>query len=136
MATFHYFKLKVEAPEDDITFCESLAEIVENDALVAVGEFKTHEVLYTFLEKEKVSQLENLFRTYDVLIESKDLTEEILSCSFQDPEFLDVFEDDFYSKVLRNFVLQNLDQDRILDKISKYGINSLTKIEKRILNSY
>lgn len=136
MATVHYFKLKVETPEDEIVFLESLAEIVEDESLVAPGEFKTHEVLYTFLEKEKVSQLENLFRTYDVLIESKDLTEEILSCSFQDSEFLEVFEDANYSKVLRNFVLQNLDQDRILDKISKYGMDSLTKIEKRILGNY
>ena len=135
MATFHYFKLKVEAPENEKALFETLAEIVHDDTLVAPGEFGTHEVLYTFLEKEKVSQLENLFRTYDILIESKDLTEEILSCSFQDPEFLDVFEDANYSKVLRDFVLQNLDQDRILDKISKYGIDSLTKIERRILDN-
>jgi hypothetical protein len=136
MATVHYFKLKVEVPENETVFLETLAEIVEDDTLVAVGEFKTHEVLYTFLEKEKVSQLENLFRIYDVLIDSKDLTEEVLSCSFQDPEFLEIFEDTTYSKLLRNFVIQNLDPNRILDKISKYGINSITKIEKKILSNY
>jgi hypothetical protein len=136
MATVHYFKLKVEVPENETVFLETLAEIVEDDTLVAVGEFKTHEVLYTFLEKEKVSQLENLFRIYDVLIDSKDLTEEVLSCSFQDPEFLEIFEDTTYSKLLRNFVIQNLDPNRILEKISKYGINSITKIEKKILSNY
>jgi hypothetical protein len=136
MATVHYFKLKVEVPENETVFLETLAEIVEDESLVAVGEFKTHEVLYTFLEKEKVSQLENLFRIYDVLIDSKDLTEEVLSCSFQDPEFLEIFEDTTYSKLLRNFVIQNLDPNRILEKISKYGINSITKIEKKILSNY
>lgn len=94
----------------------------------------TYEILYTFFEKTKVIELENLFSTYNVLIESRDLTDKILSCDYQDTEFLEVFSDSIHQKMLRNFIIQNLDTDRILDKISKFGIDSLTDIEKEILD--
>lgn len=135
MNCVHYFKLKVENPNDEIFFFKSLAEIIDDESLVAVGDFMTYEILYTFFEKTKVIELENLFSTYNVLIESRDLTDKILSCDYQDTEFLEVFSDSIHQKMLRNFIIQNLDTDRILDKISKFGIDSLTEIEKEILDN-
>jgi len=43
---------------------------------------------------------------------------------------------DFFIHDLNNWILENLDIDYVLDRISEVGINNLSKIEKEFLENY
>ena len=49
-------------------------------------------------------------------------------------EFIKTFKDENYRKVLERFLEKNLSVDMILDKINEQGIQSLSEIDKGILN--
>jgi len=136
METIHYFKLKNTDEEPSKEFYETLVEILESDnSGIVVNEFTSHEVLYTFLEKEKVLRLKNLFESYDLLIDDKELTQEVLKTKFMNDEFQETFSDAEYSRILEDFMFRNLTVDDVLDKISASGYESLTSLEKQILKA-
>jgi len=136
METIHYFKLKNTDEEPSKEFYETLVEILERDnSGIVVNEFTSHEVLYTFLEKEKVLRLKNLFESYDLLIDDKELTQEVLKTKFMNDEFQETFSDAEYSRILEDFMFRNLTVDDVLDKISASGYESLTSLEKQILKA-
>jgi len=136
METIHYFKLKNTDEEPSKEFYETLVEILESDnSGIVVNEFTSHEVLYTFLEKEKVVRLKNLFESYDLLIDDKELTQEVLKTKFMNDEFQETFSDAEYSRILEDFMFRNLTVDDVLDKISASGYESLTSLEKQILKA-
>jgi len=134
--TIHYFKLKNTDEEPSKEFYETLVEILESDnSGIVVNEFTSHEVLYTFLEKEKVLRLKNLFESYDLLIDDKELTQEVLKTKFMNDEFQETFSDSEYSRILEDFMFRNLTVDDVLDKISASGYESLTSLDKKILKA-
>lgn len=136
METIHYFKLKNTDEKPSKEFYETLVEILESDnSGIVVNEFTSHEVLYTFLEKEKVLRLKNLFESYDLLIDDKELTQEVLKTKFVNDEFQETFSDSEYSRILEDFMFRNLTVDDVLDKISASGYESLTSLEKQILEA-
>ena len=136
METIHYFKLKNTDEEPSKEFYETLVEILESDnSGIVVNEFTSHEVLYTFLEKEKVVRLKNLFESYDLLIDDKELTQEVLKTKFMNDEFQETFSDSEYSRILEDFMFRNLTVDDVLDKISASGYESLTSLDKKILKA-
>jgi hypothetical protein len=75
--------------------------------------------------------LVNLFNEYEVLIHYSDITEEVLlqnniNKTLLEGEFKILFE---------KFLLNNLNIDFILEKISKLGVESLTNIDYKVLKS-
>lgn len=92
---------------------------------------ESHDILYTFLTEEKNVLLVNLFNEYKVLIHYSDITEEVL---LQNNINKTLFEGEF--KILfEKFLLNNLNIDFILEKISKLGVESLTNIDYKVLKS-
>ncbi len=92
---------------------------------------ESHDILYTFLTEEKNVLLVNLFNEYKVLIHYSDITEEVLlqnniNKTLLEGEFKILFE---------KFLLNNLNIDFILEKISKLGVESLTNIDYKVLKS-
>jgi hypothetical protein len=92
---------------------------------------ESHDILYTFLTEEKNVLLVNLFNEYEVLIHYSDITEEVLlqnniNKTLLEGEFKILFE---------KFLLNNLNIDFILEKISKLGVESLTNIDYKVLKS-
>jgi hypothetical protein len=135
MKSVHYFKIRNEE-EPPSHFYSNIVEILDgDDSGIVVNEFTSYEVLYTFLEEEKVKSLKSLLESHDLLIEDRDLTAEILKSKLNDEEFVETFSDVEYSKILENFVLENLSVDDVLDKISESGYESLTHLEKQVLQS-
>ncbi len=93
------------------------------------------ETVYCFLEEYKCLKLVDIFTKHDVLIQYKDITQEVLIGS------VTINENDHketYSKLSNDYQLNNLTIDIILDKISSLGINSLSATDKQIIsvNSY
>lgn len=92
---------------------------------------ESHDILYTFLTEEKNILLVSLFNEYKVLIHYSDITEEVLlqnniNKTLLEGEFKILFE---------KFLLNNLNIDFILEKISKLGVESLTNIDYKVLKS-
>jgi hypothetical protein len=100
---------------------------------IAVESFDEYEVLYIFLNKEKIEKLEKLFARKRILLESRDMTEDTLRAVECGSEFTETFQDASYKKMLETFLRNYLTVDMILDKISEKGIESLTDLDKEIL---
>jgi hypothetical protein len=106
----------------------------EDENLMAVEDFKEFEVIYSFLPPYKSERFKNLLEKFGILIDHKDITEDILMAREKGGEFIKTFKDENYRKVLERFLEKNLSVDMILDKINEQGIQSLSEIDKSILN--
>jgi hypothetical protein len=67
----------------------------------------------------------------DVLKFEMDLEDYLINLSTESSIKLSFFIDD-----VKDWILENLDIDMVLDRISQIGINSLTKTEKEFLDKY
>ncbi len=67
----------------------------------------------------------------DVLKFEMDLEDYLINLSTESSIKLSFFIDD-----IKDWILENLDIDMVLDRISQIGINSLTKTEKEFLDTY
>ena len=90
-------------------------------------------VILTF-EIENQDKIINQLKKLELLIEYKDITDSVVNFIF--PEDLqDIISDNYYNKeIVDNFILHNLDIDKILDKIGKSGIGSINRLEKIFLD--
>lgn len=134
-----------------------------DEKYIAIGEGNkcgegTNEIddgfFYFFLEDYKVNKTLNYLLKHDVVETHKDVTDDIISGDIYDDEdfkslyfpdsetvkkFKSMFGDDYvyepeFKKAFDNFILKNVSPDNVLDKINKRGIDSLTDIDKQILN--
>jgi len=92
---------------------------------------ESHDILYTFLNEIKNKKLFILFEKYEVLVHFSDITQSVLrqinmNKTLTEGEFKPLFDE---------FVSENLTIDFILDKINETGIESLTKIDYKVLKS-
>jgi hypothetical protein len=120
-----------------IDFAESIDFLVE----VCIKEDGTYditdgkEIMIVILdewEKERMIELTNL--TYDsnrYII--KDISEEVLFGKHSEKDYPGVEEK--VSKIFDNYLDMYLDHDTVLDKINMYGIDSLNKRDKKVLES-
>jgi hypothetical protein len=88
------------------------------------------ETAYCFLDNYKCEKLVKIFKKYNVLIEHRDITNKVLfgGVKITESDCVDTFD-----KLSKNFMIDNLTIDDILDKINEMGIESLTEIDKKIL---
>lgn len=131
-----YFKIsqvKEEQKQKSILF--ETAEILEDgdDQLIAVEDFVDFEVIYSFLPFYKAEKFLSLLEKFNILIDYKDITEDVLMARERGNEFIETFKEDSYKKILRRFIENNLTIDMVLDKINEQGIESLTEIDRETL---
>lgn len=105
----------------------------EDDKLIAVEDFGDFDVIYSFLPEYKTQKFMNILEKFGVLIESGDITEDVLMARKIGKEFTKTFEDQSFREILERFIEKNLTIDLILDKINEQGIGSLNEIDKKIL---
>lgn len=118
---------------EDVIF-DKIRNFLTNEEIKNIAFFEneeSHDIIYTFLTEEKNTLLVNLFNEYEVLIHYSDITEEVLlqnniNKTLLEGEFKILFE---------KFLLNNLNIDFILEKISKLGVESLTNIDYKVLKS-
>lgn len=97
------------------------------------------EVLFTFLSFNETAKLVDILTSYNLLIKHVDITEAVLmgtACSNKD--FAELFYSELFyrtdnKKMLNHFIQANLTTDIVLEKITKYGMNSLTAQDLSIL---
>jgi hypothetical protein len=78
---------------------------------------------YLMCSEEVLDYTTSLFYKYEVKFVISDITNDFLigKVNIDDKDF-------------QNYLLENLDIDTILDKINEFGIESLTEVDKSILN--
>ena len=78
---------------------------------------------YLMCSEEVLNYTTSLFYKYEVKFVISDITNDFLigKVNINDKDF-------------QNYLLENLDIDTILDKINEFGIESLTEVDKSILN--
>lgn len=131
-----YFKAKNIKDEAKIKSIEfEIFSILdeEDDKLIAVEDFGDFDVIYSFLPEYKAHKFMNVLEKFGVLIESGDITEDVLMARKIGKEFTKTFKDPNFREILERFIEKNLTIDLILDKINEQGIGSLNNLDKKIL---
>lgn len=75
--------------------------------------------------------IKSMCEKYEVKYKITDITDEHIYSSSAFEEFLNKYSDK--KKDIENYILYNTSVDDILDKINKFGIDSITEIDKKIL---
>lgn len=89
-------------------------------------------ILSVFTE-ECLDYIMSLIDKYGVICKVIDLTDEYTKSDSVFEEFLSKYPDK--RKDIEDLILYDMNVDDVLDKINKFGIDSLTKIDKEILNN-
>ena len=103
------------------------------DFMASIESKDYFKVILTF-ENEKQDKIINQLKQLELLLTHQDITDSVINFKF--PEDLqDIISDNYYNKeIVDNFILNNLDIDGILDKISELGIESINRLEKIFLD--
>ena len=130
-----YFKVKNPESQDTATkIFKKIISIVgvdKIDEVVFDNSHKGGDYIYVFSENKVIDQLTSLFRQHNILLEFSLKTDEYLTIS----EFPSVFDYPDYREVLNNFLIENLSVDKVLDKVSSRGVESLTEMDHFILKT-
>lgn len=120
--------------EDAIKINESLSPADQEFA--SQVDIKSYDVIedgrfcmYAFSDDVNITKAMHLFRKNGVPFKLKDISENALmgEINVNDVEF---------KGQLNHWLMENLSVDDVLDKINKHGIESLTDIDRFVLNKY
>jgi len=134
MNTVHYFKVQSTTDtqiQDQVQHSMSMILADEDENLVAVEDFGDYEVIYTFVSSHKADQMANILRSAGLLVDFKDVTENILMARENGLEFSETLEN--HTELLNKFILSNLTVDMVLDKINENGMSSLGDNDYKVL---
>lgn len=110
------------SPEDDRILLslelESVDELEENGFITA----------YAIGSKSDVDVLTSLLYKYEVAFSITDVTKDVLIGKYLPKVLVD-------SDYFKTFIIENLTPDIVLDKISEMGIDSLSEIDKLVLEN-
>jgi hypothetical protein len=135
-------KLKIDINSDikDVkkVFNEFSDEFKEDpDILVETSSCKKYEFIYIFMDYVRANFFINLLLNNNITIISKnEFSDEFRNIIIENKvnEFKSrIIDDTNFDKILKGFYQENIDKDDILDKISKFGLESLNETEKSIL---
>lgn len=111
---------------------DSFFDYEENDSYICF-------VITTPIEMKKYL---SILSSNLIWCECKDISEDVLKFKINLEEELKVMsmlssiKFSFFIDDVKDWILENLDIDMVLDRISQVGINSLTKVEKYFLDKY
>jgi len=132
MRTIHYLKfIKFdELPEE---FGSKIRNIIDNDDVVNIITNSDNDGDYMImsLTEDKILEFIKLTKDFDILSSHRDVTYDITMGNFIN----DNIQSFMKSKQLKNMIYNILTMDMVLDKISIKGMNSLTDVDKAILNN-
>jgi len=90
------------------------------------------DIFIACFESEKIKIIEKIFKENHVLIDSKAISEDVISFNFCKEVQL-ILKNKYDRDIIENFIISNLELDSILDKICDGGMESLKSIERKFL---
>lgn len=149
--TCYYIKFNRLIDDDEDIFEQFKQKCIEvldssiDSEYVVVGRNKDYEYLFLFWEEYKTKSFLEFLLNVKLVDTHKDVSENLIDETiFQLEDFTDVYvtnetdrdEDCFgYKKMFNDYILATKSKDDVLDKINRNGFESLTKIDKKILNT-
>lgn len=103
--------------------------------IIAVNSKNGFYTLVCFLNLDEIGPLTNIFKRYDMLIDTSDITNEIIMGKIPD-SWNGALDFVTYRKILNDFRIKNTKVDHVLDMISESGIGSLEKFQMEILDNF
>lgn len=109
-------------------FFEDITLSLDEKDINYIG-FSENDEMFIRLDSIKFRRVIDIMKKY-FIIDIKDVSEKVISGEIQKiyPEV-----EKLTPKLFRNFRLDNVTVDDVLDKINETGINSLDKVDKKIL---
>lgn len=117
---------------------ESVVKLYGKISMVEYTDEGGSECMFTILDDFLVSELENIYKKYNIKFIAIDLTKEVI---FDDKfktkykNYLNISVQKEILSLIEEFKINWVSKDDILDKILEKGIDSLTDIDLDILNS-
>lgn len=137
MEALRIYHMKLKNIEGDIleNVGMDLIEIVGLDfgKQIAYEAFDEFEVMFTFLSEYDTQRVIKVLEKHGILISYKDITGNVLRAKMDQERSEQVFSVSEYKQMLNRFLMANLTVDIVLDKISEQGIESISDIDKKIL---
>jgi hypothetical protein len=120
---------------------EKIAEI-DAEAFIDFEENEKY-AFFIITEPTEVKKYTDVLDENLVWYDIKNVSDEILKGSFKVEDYIsemtisfNSMKYSFFIDDLNDWIYNNLDIDTILDRISSFGIDSLTKVEKKFLENY
>lgn len=93
------------------------------------------EIFICCFAKEKITLLDKELSKLEVIIKSEDISEIALKSKYCEELELVIKDHPDNKIIIENFILDNIDLDIILDKICYHGMESLSQVEKKYLET-
>ena len=113
-------------------FADHLRESQDNN-LAFADCTKEEDIFYLFLDELNMNRIVDFFKTNYEDYTIKNLTTSVLKGEYIDEEFEKTFAEEKNRIKLREYLINNISKDEVLDKIIEKGINNLSEIELEIL---
>lgn len=111
---------------------ENLEQFEDNGHEVELENGYGFEPILSVFTEECLHYVMSLIDKYEVVCRVIDLTDEYTKSDSVFEEFLTKYPDK--RKDIEDLILYDMNVDDVLDKINKFGIDSITKIDRLILN--
>ena len=96
-------------------------------------------IMFTFLPEDQTQKMIEALTKFDLIIECNDVTDSVLMNDFDtNKKWIELFVEDNvsnFSNILKNFLVNNLTKDMVLDKMNEKGFDSLTQTDLDVLNA-
>lgn len=135
-----YIKIKL-LDDDDLVLIGCSTEIIQhvsdfdNKIVFKEDPHNDVEILFMFLTAEETIKVVSIFKSYHLLIQHTDITEHVLVGDVHNKDFIEIFTIAECRVLLDRFLVANLTIDMVLEKITRFGIDSLNDIDKHVLNT-
>ncbi len=104
--------------------------------IVTGKEEKGRYTIFAFLKEWEVVPLTKIFKKYEMFINCKDITNDVVMGRFPSDEYKSNFEFVTDRKILNDFIKSNTTIDHVLDMISESGIDNLNEFQRTILKNF
>jgi hypothetical protein len=123
---------------------------VDKDTLINLSaesffdyELEDKYICYVLADTSELNKYVEILDKYNIDFKYKDISDIVLSSELDiEFELIKMVDSDnsikydFFIEDVNNWIVDNLDMDSVLDKISLYGINGLNELEKQFLKKY
>ena len=109
---------------------QSLKDLYKKFDYVEFDDVNGNVCMFANIHVNYISDLLESYVGLSINFKYEDITKDVLFSKLD----VSIFLDEDLTKMVDNFITENLDTDTVLDKINDLGYNSLLEIDKLVLN--
>lgn len=98
-----------------------------------------HELVFAFVTDVQAEKIRTVFENHNILVVANDVTADVLMGDFEtNSKWQELFDEESimnFKPTLDEFLRNNLTKDLVLEKITEKGMDALTEIDFKVLNT-